>query len=105
MVCAIRMSASPDRSHGHLGPRPRVCWHRLQGYVPIHVWVKHRLTDVPAVGKKVKNLKEGDRVAMEPGATCRVCDDCKRGRYEVTRTQPSRALSVSHRPLPPPALP
>ena len=39
--------------------------------MPIHVWVKHRLTDVPAVGKKVKNLKEGDRVAMEPGATCR----------------------------------
>ncbi len=35
------------------------------------------------VGKKVKSLKEGDRVAMEPGATCRVCEDCKRGRYEV----------------------
>ncbi|OBZ70304.1 putative D-xylulose reductase A [Grifola frondosa] len=33
--------------------------------------------------QKVKNLKVGDRVAMEPGATCRVCDDCKRGRYEL----------------------
>lgn len=35
------------------------------------------------VGKKVKHLKVGDRVAMEPGATCRVCEDCKRGRYEL----------------------
>ncbi|KAI0774214.1 xylitol dehydrogenase [Fomes fomentarius] len=38
---------------------------------------------VHKVGKRVKHLKEGDRVAMEPGATCRVCDDCKRGRYEL----------------------
>ena len=28
-------------------------------------------------------LKPGDRVALEPGATCRVCDDCKRGKYEL----------------------
>ncbi|KAI0952120.1 hypothetical protein AcW1_004302 [Taiwanofungus camphoratus] len=38
---------------------------------------------VSKVGPKVKNLKVGDRVAMEPGATCRTCDDCKRGRYEL----------------------
>ncbi|KAI0796728.1 xylitol dehydrogenase [Abortiporus biennis] len=38
---------------------------------------------VSKVGKKVKNVKVGDRVAMEPGATCRICDDCKRGRYEL----------------------
>lgn len=37
-----------------------------------------------SVGAKIKNLKVGDRVAMEPGATCRVCEDCKRGRYEVS---------------------
>jgi len=35
------------------------------------------------VGNKVTHLKEGDRVAMEPGATCRVCEDCKKGRYEL----------------------
>ena len=35
------------------------------------------------VGSQVKDLKPGDRVAMEPGATCRKCDACKRGRYEV----------------------
>lgn len=38
------------------------------------------------VGKKVKHVKAGDRVAMEPGATCRVCEDCKRGRYEVRKS-------------------
>ncbi|KAK7695916.1 hypothetical protein QCA50_000555 [Cerrena zonata] len=38
---------------------------------------------VHQVGKKVKNLKVGDRVAMEPGATCRICEDCKKGRYEL----------------------
>ena len=36
-----------------------------------------------AVGSKVKHLKPGDRVAMEPGAACRICGDCKSGRYEV----------------------
>ncbi|CAA7259867.1 unnamed protein product [Cyclocybe aegerita] len=38
---------------------------------------------VAKVGPKVKNVKVGDRVAMEPGATCRVCDSCKSGRYEL----------------------
>ncbi|KAF5333075.1 hypothetical protein D9611_002419 [Ephemerocybe angulata] len=35
------------------------------------------------VGPKVKHLKVGDRVAMEPGATCRACDACKSGKYEL----------------------
>jgi D-xylulose reductase len=38
---------------------------------------------VAKVGPKVKQLKVGDRVAMEPGATCRTCDACKTGRYEL----------------------
>jgi len=38
---------------------------------------------ISKVGPDVKGLKVGDRVAMEPGATCRKCDDCKRGRYEL----------------------
>ncbi|CCM03159.1 uncharacterized protein FIBRA_05281 [Fibroporia radiculosa] len=38
---------------------------------------------VSKVGRKVKSLKVGDRVAMEPGATCRTCDACKSGRYEL----------------------
>ena len=44
------------------------------------------------VGSQVKDLKPGDRVAMEPGATCRKCDACKRGRYEV---RPSVEFSMS----------
>lgn len=35
------------------------------------------------VGSKVKHLKAGDRVAMEPGASCGHCEDCKHGRYQL----------------------
>jgi len=35
------------------------------------------------VGSKVKGLAPGARVAMEPGASCRTCDACKSGRYEL----------------------
>lgn len=38
---------------------------------------------VERVGKDVKNLKEGDRVAIEPGIPCRRCDYCKEGRYNL----------------------
>jgi threonine dehydrogenase-like Zn-dependent dehydrogenase len=36
------------------------------------------------VGAKVSHLKVGDRVSMEPGATCYICENCKSGRYEVS---------------------
>lgn len=36
-------------------------------------------------GPLVTHLKSGDRVAIEPGATCKSCDACKEGRYEVRR--------------------
>ncbi|TFK75799.1 xylitol dehydrogenase [Pluteus cervinus] len=35
------------------------------------------------VGAKVKHVKSGDRVALEPGAGCRVCESCKAGHYEL----------------------
>ncbi|PVF96298.1 putative xylitol dehydrogenase [Serendipita vermifera] len=38
---------------------------------------------VNKVGAKVKHLKPGARVAMEPGATCRICEPCKHGKYEL----------------------
>ncbi|KAG9006635.1 hypothetical protein FRB94_000561 [Tulasnella sp. JGI-2019a] len=38
---------------------------------------------VAKVGSKVKHLKAGDRVAMEPGQSCRVCHHCKTGRYNL----------------------
>lgn len=38
---------------------------------------------VVKVGKNVKHLKPGDRVAIEPGVPCRFCDFCKGGRYNL----------------------
>ncbi|GAA5846938.1 hypothetical protein JCM3766R1_004021 [Sporobolomyces carnicolor] len=36
---------------------------------------------VTKLGKNVTNLKVGQRVALEPGKSCRVCSDCKSGYY------------------------
>ncbi|AJD30693.1 NAD(P)-dependent alcohol dehydrogenase [Clostridium sporogenes] len=38
---------------------------------------------VVEVGKNVKHLKVGDRVALEPGKTCGHCEFCKTGRYNL----------------------
>jgi L-iditol 2-dehydrogenase len=38
---------------------------------------------VVQVGKNVKNLKVGDRVALEPGKTCGHCEFCKKGEYNL----------------------
>lgn len=39
--------------------------------------------EVVKVGSKVKSLKVGDRVALEPGIPCRRCEFCKTGRYNL----------------------
>jgi D-xylulose reductase len=38
---------------------------------------------VHKVGDKVKSLKVGDEVAMEPGVPCRRCVRCKEGKYNL----------------------
>ena len=38
---------------------------------------------VVEVGANVKNMKVGDRVAMEPGKTCGQCEFCKSGKYNL----------------------
>lgn len=38
---------------------------------------------VRKLGNNVKNLQVGDRVAIEPGVSCRLCDFCKTGRYNL----------------------
>ncbi|MDL2237323.1 NAD(P)-dependent alcohol dehydrogenase [Christensenellaceae bacterium OttesenSCG-928-K19] len=38
---------------------------------------------VTEIGADVKNLKVGDRVALEPGYTCGKCEFCKSGRYNL----------------------
>ncbi|XP_071644868.1 sorbitol dehydrogenase isoform X3 [Temnothorax longispinosus] len=40
---------------------------------------------VSKLGKNVKNLKVGDRVAIEPGVPCRICTYCKEGRYNLCK--------------------
>ena len=41
--------------------------------------------EVVKLGPKVKKLKLGDRVAMEPGVPCRRCPHCLSGRYNLCR--------------------
>nr|CAH7714401.1 unnamed protein product [Callosobruchus chinensis] len=61
-------------THGKIGPfvveKPMVIGHEAAGTV-----IK--------CGKNVKHLKPGDRVAIEPGSPCRMCDYCKTGRYNL----------------------
>ncbi len=38
---------------------------------------------VVEAGKNVKNIKVGDKVAMEPGKTCGECEFCKAGKYNL----------------------
>lgn len=39
--------------------------------------------EVVEIGKDVKNIKVGDRVAIEAGVPCRKCEFCKIGRYNL----------------------
>jgi D-xylulose reductase len=39
---------------------------------------------VPGKSLPKKVLRLGDRVALEPGVTCRMCDDCRGGQYQVS---------------------
>lgn len=38
---------------------------------------------IEKVGANVKSLKEGDKVALEPGITCGKCEFCKSGHYNL----------------------
>lgn len=65
----------------------------------VHYWQRGRIGDfilespivlghesagtIVEVGSKVKNVKVGDRVAIEPGVPCRRCDHCRSGAYNL----------------------
>ncbi|KJX92130.1 d-xylulose reductase a like protein [Zymoseptoria brevis] len=65
----------------------------------VHYWQRGRIGDfvlkspiilghesagiVVEVGTAVKNVKVGDRVAIEPGVPCRRCDHCRSGVYNL----------------------
>lgn len=61
-------------AHGRIGKyvvdKPFILGHECSG-------------DVAAVGSDVRDLKVGDRVAVEPGVVCGCCDACKEGRYNL----------------------
>jgi len=61
-------------AHGKCGPfevnGPLVLGHESSGIIE-------------SVGSDVKNLKPGDRVAIEPGVPCRYCQNCRQGRYNL----------------------
>ena len=61
-------------THGRIGDfvvtKPMIIGHEAAGIVA-------------KVGKNVINLKVGDRVAIEPGVPCRLCDYCKKGKYNL----------------------
>lgn len=60
--------------HGKIGPyvveKPMILGHECAG-------------EIVEVAKDVKGFKPGDRVAIEPGYTCRRCVYCKTGRYNL----------------------
>jgi L-iditol 2-dehydrogenase len=41
--------------------------------------------EIAEVGEKVTNVKVGQRVIIEPGFTCGVCEYCRSGRYNLCR--------------------
>lgn len=59
---------------GHIGDfvvrEPMILGHETSGVVA-------------QVGERVTTLREGDRVAIEPGIPCRMCEPCKTGRYNL----------------------
>lgn len=61
-------------SHGRIGPfvveKPLILGHECSG-------------DVIEVGESVKGIKVGDRVVIEPGFTCGICEYCRSGRYNL----------------------
>lgn len=63
-----------DWKHGRIGSfvleKPMVIGHESAGIIA-------------KVGPNVQHLRVGDRVAIEPGESCRTCRFCKTGQYNL----------------------
>lgn len=59
------------------------CYRRLYCNPPLFVLGHEPGGVVVEVGKSVKHLKVGDKVALEPGKTCGHCEFCKSGNYNL----------------------
>ncbi|CAM9484650.1 unnamed protein product [Scytosiphon promiscuus] len=51
---------------------------------------------VAEVGSAVKGFSSGDRVALEPGVPCRICEHCKTGRYNLCEEMEFHATPPVH---------
>ncbi len=64
-------SYTTERIHSHPGGR-RILGHEAAG-------------EVVALGESVTNLAVGDRVALEPGGGCGICEFCRKGMYNLCK--------------------
>ncbi|KAI4611848.1 uncharacterized protein J4E87_010350 [Alternaria ethzedia] len=99
---AVKDVAFEDREVPQLRDQHEVRVHVAQTGIcgsDVHYWQRGRIGDfvlnspiilghessgtVVEVGSVVKNLKVGDRVAIEPGVPCRRCDYCRSGSYNL----------------------
>jgi len=73
-ACGVCGSDVHYYAHGRIGDfvvrKPLILGHECAG-------------TVVAVGRRVENIQEGDRVAVEAGVTCGSCDHCRAGRYNL----------------------
>ncbi|WP_246097072.1 NAD(P)-dependent alcohol dehydrogenase [Psychrobacillus soli] len=60
--------------HGHIGKRT-VQYPHIQGHECAGTIVK--------IGSDVTKFSIGDRVAVEPGVPCRICEKCRSGKYNL----------------------
>lgn len=61
------------QKHGCIGPTMLVESEHILGH--------ESAGEVLAIGKKVTDLKVGDKVALEPGVPCHTCNPCLTGKY------------------------
>ncbi|KAK5678291.1 hypothetical protein LTS10_009463 [Elasticomyces elasticus] len=99
---AIKDVAFEDRAVPKLRDEHDVRIHIAQTGIcgsDVHYWQRGRIGDfilnspivlghessgtVVEVGSAVKNVKVGQRVAVEPGVPCRFCDHCRSGQYNL----------------------
>lgn len=55
--------------------------------------------EIAEVEEKVKNVKAGQRVVIEPGFTCGVCEYCRSGRFSSLEVETVIKGGLRRRPL------